>query len=68
MHWTWKLLIVVSLGMNLVGYGAQVVIVDKALSEFGAQLGALHGVSSDQQKLHREVIELRSICATKQML
>ncbi len=55
----WKFLILLSLGMNLIGFSAQVVIVEKALDEMWAQLAALQRVSSDQQALRREVRELQ---------
>ncbi len=65
MSWFWKTLILLSLAMNLAGFGSQIVIVDRALTELWSQVGALHGLSSDQQALRRQVIALEESCRVK---
>jgi hypothetical protein len=63
LNWFWKTLIVLSLAMNLAGFGAQLFIIERALDEFWAQIAAMQGLSSDQQALRRQVNALEESCA-----
>jgi hypothetical protein len=62
LNWIWKSLIVLSLAMNLAGFGTQTLIVDKTLAELWAQVAAFQSLSTDQQALRRQVIELEKSC------
>jgi hypothetical protein len=67
MSWFWKTLILLSLAMNLAGFGAQIEIVDRALTELWSQVGVLQGISSDQQALRRQVIALEEFCGAERL-